>query len=38
MFDVMKQMNLGETGFERLDLEDAQARVLGRDELGGAVG
>ena len=34
----MKQMSLGESGFERLGLEDAQARIPGRDEPGGALG
>ena len=32
----MKQMSLGESGFERLGLEDAQARVPRRDEPGRA--
>ena len=34
----MKQLSLGEDGFERLGLEDAQARVPRRDEPGGALG
>ena len=34
----MKQLSLGESGFERLGLEDAQARVPRRDEPGRALG